>query len=271
MSILLSLYFPEGIVFAADKNVTRLYRTPGGIEPDVEVAAATKVIPWAGRRAVVGYCGLGHLGDLTLEEWMRQFAAKTRDFEDLTSLAVQMRQEIQRDFDRDYPEGTDISKEGLIVHLGGFRYESGIAVPAMYLISNTGLDRENAGYHDAERRFGGPSDELPKLAAQGDIKGLSDYKPWLEKIYRGGDLVWFNNGLLYPAFNVFKSHLWSALNMIRKSPIIPLPDTPSFEDRVAYCKMAIELYDSFFRHHFPPRYRSVGGGADVEGVPWPEG
>lgn len=45
MSILLSAYFPEGIVFPADKNVTNVYRTPGGVECAVGVAAATKVIP----------------------------------------------------------------------------------------------------------------------------------------------------------------------------------------------------------------------------------
>jgi hypothetical protein len=87
MSILLSAYFPEGIVFAADKNVTMLYETPTG-EPlqDVEAGAAAKVIPWARRRAVVGYCGCGSLAGIPIEEWMRQFAAQTRGFENLAQL-----------------------------------------------------------------------------------------------------------------------------------------------------------------------------------------
>jgi hypothetical protein len=46
VSILLSAYFPEGIVFAADKNVTMLYEAPDGSpQQDVEVGVATKIIP----------------------------------------------------------------------------------------------------------------------------------------------------------------------------------------------------------------------------------
>ena len=99
MSILVSIYFPEGIVFAADKNITFPYDTPYGTDQDVEVGAATKAIPWAYHRAVVGYCGLGQLAGLGIEEWMRQFVAQTRDFGDLASVASQMRDLIQHDFD----------------------------------------------------------------------------------------------------------------------------------------------------------------------------
>jgi len=273
MSILLSAYFPEGIVFAADKNATLLYSTPGCMnqDVDVEVGAATKVIPWARRRAVVGYCGLGRLAGLTMEEWMRQFAAQTRDFDDLAIIATQMRELIQRDFDQDYPEGVNIDNAGLIVHFGGFRYENGTPVPAMYLISNVPGFDEGGKYKRAVRNFRGPSDEVHKTwAVEGGVKHPSDYKPLVEQIYRDGGLLWFNNGLYFPAFNVLKGTLWAALTTIRNSGIIPLPSTPSLEDRVAYCKMSVELFDSFFRHHAPPRYRFVGGGADAEWVPWPE-
>lgn len=267
MSILLSAYFPEGIVFAADKNVTLLYLIPDGIDRDVEVGAATKVIPWARRRAVVGYCGLGHLAGLTVEEWMRQFAAQTRDFDDLATVATQMRELIQRDFDRDYPEGANIDRAGLIVHLGGFRYEDGIAVPAMYLVSNVPGFDESGKYGKPRRQFHGPSDELHTKISN---VGVKNFRSWLEQHYREGNLVWFNNGLLFPAFNVIKEGLWRILIALRNWEYTPLPKMPSLEDRVAYCKMSIELFDSFFRHHFQPRYRSVGGGVDAEWVPWPE-
>ena len=41
-------------------------------------------------------------------------------------------------------------------------------------------------------------------------------------------------------------------------------------DRIAFCMMAVNLYSSFFEHHFKPGERGVGGGADCEFLPWPE-
>lgn len=271
MSILLSAYFPEGIVFAADKNVTLLYRTAEGPQQDVQVGATTKVIPWARQRAVVGYCGLGQLAGLSMEEWMRQFAAQTREFDDLSAVAKQMRDLIQHDFDRDYPEGSDIDKAHLIVHLGGFRYQEGIAVPSMYLITNVhGMDEDTGQYDKPDRHFSKPNDELLRQATRAGIKHPSAYRPWLAQWCQRREPMWFNNGAGLFAFNVFKGVLWPALDVIRQSERLHLPKTPSLGDRIAYCKMAVDLFDSFFRHHFLPRYRSVGGGADAEVVPWPE-
>jgi hypothetical protein len=265
MSILLSAYFPEGIVFAADRNVTLLYGTPDDVKQDVEVGATTKVVPWAYRKAVVGYCGLGELAGLPMREWMQQFAAKTRDFDDLDKVATQMREEIQRDFNKDHPQGTNVEDAGLIIHLGGFKYESNVAVPAMYLISNVGIGLHGK-YTEAIRDFS-VSDELQTRVAS---VGAQGFRQWLEKFDEEGRLVWFNNGLYFPVFNVLKEGLWQTLNMLRKQPNVPLPQTSTLDDRVAYCKMAVELFDSFFRHHFRPSNRFVGGGADAEWVTWPE-
>jgi len=267
MSILLSAYFPEGIVFAADKNATLLYDTPQGAEQDVEVGVATKVVPWAFRRAVAGYCGLGNLAGLSLAEWLRQFAAKTRDFTDLEHLAIQMREEIQRDFEHDFPPDRDVAEAGLIVHLGGFRQHEGTWVPAMFYFSNVPGLTQDGGYTPAIRTFSSPRDDLRKFV---DRAGAPDFRTWLGKFYDDGNLLWFNNGLYYPAFNVFKESVWRALVALRISQYAALLGTPSLSDRVAYCRMAIDLFDSFFRHHFLPRYRSVGGGSDAEQVSWPE-
>jgi len=267
VSILLSAYFPEGVVFAADKNVTLLYDTAHGPEQDVEVGVATKVIPWAHRRAVVGYCGLAVLSGLPLQEWLRQFAAKTREFDDLSALAHDLKAEIQRDFDRDFPERQDVVDAGLIVHLGGFRQQGGVAVPAMYYISNVSGLIPNGRYGPAQRTFSGPSDEL---SAKVDPVGAERFRSWLADFYAAGNLLWFNNGLHYSAFNVFRQSVWSALDALRRSPLGVVRQTATLEDRVAYCRMAVDLYDSFFRYHFEPRHRSVGGGSDAEWVPWPE-
>jgi hypothetical protein len=198
---------------------------------------------------------------------MRQFAALTRDFDDITALATQMKEAIQRDFDRDYPENANPSQAGLIVHLGGFRYEDGIAIPAMYYISNVPGYCDCGRYSKATRRFNEPSDEFRDNYVSTDA---GECRQRLERLYREGGLIWFNNGLYFPIFNVFKEALWQALTALRDHRCDLLPETSTLADRVAYCKMAIELFGSFFRHHFMPSYRSVGGGADAEWVPWPE-
>ena len=166
MSILLSAYFPEGIVFAADKNTTLFYETSLGTYQDTEVGAATKVITWPDRKAVVGYCGLGELRGLRMEEWFRQFVAHTRDFDDLGSVALQMRQMIQQDFDQDYPPNAPVEDARLIIHIGGFSVENGIHVPVMYYMSNVpGMDR-HAKYAKAIREFSEPSDHLRRDATK---------------------------------------------------------------------------------------------------------
>jgi hypothetical protein len=267
VSILLSAYFPEGIVFAADKNVTMLYSLRGGVAQEVEVGIATKVIPWANRRAVVGFAGLGQLAGLPMWEWMRQFAAQTRDFEDLTVLARDLREAIQRDFGQDHSDTVDTELPGLIVHLGGFKRQSGVVVPAMYYIANVRGFDECGKYESARRNFNEPSDELAPALAR---VGVDEFRGWLEQKYRRGGLLWFNNGLYFQAFNALKSALWQALTAIRTSPCNFLALNPTLDDRIAYCRMAVELFGSFFQHHFVPSHRGVGGGVDVEWVVWPE-
>lgn len=271
MSILLSAYFPEGIVFAADKNVTCLYPAAGGlIDRDTEVGTATKVVPWAYRQAVAGFCGLGELAGLTMAEWMRQFAAATRGFDDLACVAHQMRDALQCDFDRDYPEGTDIRQAGLIVHFGGFRRQEAADVPAMYYIRNVpGLDLATGIYDDAVREFF-LSDELQRQAEQGGVRTASQYRTWLERIDAKKGLLWYNNGAGVGAFNVLKQTLWAALMFIREQNTMLLPADVTLSDRVAYCAMSVELFGSFYRYHYQPKYRTVGGGVNVEWVRWPE-
>ncbi len=262
MSILLSVYFPEGIVFATDKNMTRCYADG---DQDVDVGTATKVIPWPQRRAVVGYCGLAELVGIPMDEWLRQFVAQTRNFTSLESLAMQLQQQIQHDSSQDYPPGENCKDAGLIIHLGGFRTINGVSVPAMYLISNIPCDQTTGKYGDATRTFNQPTDQMANWQ-----NPPSSCRQQIEEIYKKGGLIWFNNGCDYPVFNVLKETLWAALNTIKQAGLGILPTTgDDLEDRVAYCKIAIELFGSFFANYYEPRDRSVGGGVDTEWVAWP--
>lgn len=270
MSILLCAYFPEGIVFAADKNLTMLCEyADGTLDHDILVGSAVKVIPWPNRKAVVGYCGLAQLAGIPLSEWIRQFVAQERDFDDLDSLESRLRNSIQRDFDGDYPGDVPPNGAGLIVQLGGFRYENGVPVPANYVISNVPKYDSCGEYAPPIKKLGGPDDRVRKIM-EGRRIGAAEFREWLVKFYDRGELLWFNDGRHFQAFNIFKGRLWQAIAQVRESPCSFLPPVATFDDRIAYCKMAVELYGSFFSHHFLPKDRSVGGGVDAEWVTWPE-
>ena len=269
MSILLSGYYPEGIVFAADKNATITYRDPGKkryVEP-----TATKVLSWPHQKAVVGFVGLGTLAGLDLDEWMRIFIAGSLDFEDFDSLAGSLRRKIQQDFSQEYPTDADVSDAHLVVHLGGFTRKQNVPVPVMYHIWNHGeIDTRTGAYPNARREF------YLREDVEAQFKGWpnpEDYpvrvRQRLQQMIDERRYFWFNNGANFAAFNVFKDAIWQALHAIRDAGFGP--KAPGLGARVAFCKMAVEVFGSYFTHHYDPAERVVGGGVDVAFIPWPEG
>lgn len=268
MSILLSTYWKEGIVFSADRNATIIYKTRRGPGQYVEVGHLAKVIAWPKKRAVVGFIGLGELAGLRIDEWMRQFIAQTRDYGDIDLLAQELCDLIQEDFNYDHPSGTDIRHAGLIVHLGGFKYYDAVLVPVMHLVTNVPGLKERGGYPDATRDFT-VSDQIPGVMKQWGV----DYPPGVRdkilEIDKRGDFLWFNNGYMYPAFNAFKGALWQVLQVLRKEAMLP-PDPTTIQDRIAFSEMAVRVFGLSFEHHFLPEERVVGGGADSDWIRWPK-
>jgi len=261
MSILLSVYFREGIVFAADKNATLTFADG---TRDVEVGKFTKVLAWPYRRAAVGWCGLGSLGGLPTDDWLRVFIAQHRDFDDLDQLAANLVRAIQVDFDREYATDPPPADAGLIIHLGGFKAVGEQVVPAMYHIYN--VDMEGGTYGPAARLFVQSED----VKAQFDEWGPEDYPARVqerlgEMLDERDHILWFNNGAMFPIFNILKGHLWSALSDLRRLTSQPA----SLDDLQAYCRMAVSLYGSWFEEHSLPHQRAVGGGVDAVSIPWP--
>ena len=269
MSILLSAYYPEGIVFVADKNATISYSSLQEKKRYVE-PTATKVLSWPRQKAIVGFVGLGELAGLPLYEWMRVFIASTRDFKDIARLAKKLKNAVQKDFQKDHPDGTDVSESQLIIHLGGFTKKQGVHVPVMYHIWNHGgIDANTGSYPLGERQF----------RISEDVKGCfenwpnpNDYpkrvRDRLQNMINERRYFWFNNGANIGAFNVFKDFIWHALQIIQDAGFAT--KYKGLGARVAFCKMAVEVFGVYFTHHFFPEDRAVGGGVDVAFIPWPK-
>jgi hypothetical protein len=269
MSILLSAYYPEGIVYVADKNITFTVNTLNGTRKYVE-PTGTKVLSWPNNKAIIGYVGLGSLAGLTLEEYLRTFIAGTRDFTDIDLLANQLRDQIQVDFSEDFAT-KEVDDKQLIFHLGGFTKKDNVTVPVLYHIWNyTGIvDPKTGEYPPGERIF--------KLTE--DIERT--FKKWpnpedypqkirinLQNMVDDNRYLWFNNGYNLGAFNLFKDIVWQALCYLQNTPFAF--EISGINSRVAFCRMAVELFSSYFTYYKFPEDRIVGGGSEAVYIPWPE-
>lgn len=264
MSILLSGYYPEGIVFAADKNATITYDSSEKkrhVEP-----TSTKVLSWPHRKAVVGFVGLGRLAGLSLDEWMRIFIAGNRDFENFESLAKNLKCNIQKDSDQEYAMDADVKKAHLVIHLGGFTRKDDVVVPVMYHICNHGKIVSRTGKYPPAKRIFDLCEAVERWSQPEDYP--ERVRERLQRMLDERQYLWFNNGAHFAAFNVFKEVIWQALNVIQDAGFGQ--KAVGLGARVAFCKMAVEVFGSYFTHHYYPEDRAVGGGVDVAFIPWPE-
>ncbi len=219
---------------------------------------------------MVGFVGLGMLASYTLDEWMRTFIAGAHDFDNFGVLAEELKAKIQADFDKDFPGNADVREAHLIIHLGGFVKKGDVFVPVMcHIWNHDGIDPKTGHYPPAERIF--------RLSE--DIE--SNFKKWpnpedyparirqrLQRMIDERRYLWFNNGANLGAFLIFRDFIWQALHTIQDAGFGPT--FTGLGARVAFCKMAVEVFGSYFTHHFDPEDRIVGGGVDIGSIPWPQ-
>jgi hypothetical protein len=79
--------------------------------------------------------------------------------------------------------------------------------------------------------------------------------------------LWYCNGANLGAFLVFRDYVWGALHTIQDYGFAP--KLTGLWARISFCKMAVELFGSYFTHHYYPEDRIVGGGSDAVHIPWP--
>ena len=263
MSILLSLYTKDGIVFAADKNLT-LRQIDTGKQTILE-GDLTKVLMWPNRRAVVGFVGLAQLEDLKTDEWLRIFIAETRNFNSLEATASLLGERLNS------VVGTirgSVAEYRLMIHLGGFESIDNIPTPVMYTITNIPELDGKGGYASATRHFDIVEVFRPAYESWPDPSEYpSEIRERLEEMENRDHFLWFNNGDMYPAFNIFKAAMYAALRIVKRD--YAKTETWTLFDWQAWAKMCIELHGLYYRHNLPADKRVVGGGVDIGIIPWP--
>lgn len=256
MSILIVEALSEGLIFAADRNITAL--SAGGTSR--QVSPRPKVLKWPNDKAVIGFVGAAQINNQPIHEWILKFIDEFKDFSSFEEVSKELssRVETQRKID----EGNKLASP-LIIHLGGFEERERAMVPVIWVIRNTHkLGRYE--YKDIRKDFECKEafweffpdtypDEIRKL-----LKVLGkQFKPF-----------WFHQGIDLMTFNVLQDTIKSSFRFLCEQH--PDHDFPkNLAEWEKYLRLQVLMYGSYYEAFFPTGQQFVGGGVDIESIPWP--
>jgi hypothetical protein len=251
MSILICEILDQGIVFAADRNLTvnDKYQDEG-----------VKIIRWPHRRALLGCVGLVSVGDRSVYEWLYDFISDHSDFTDPAEVAHKLRGGLQNLFAAVNPPKLTI------VEFATFGHKDGHIVPEFWHVTNAqGFDEVKGEYLPAGSSFKA-SEEIcgHHLSGIPPAELRTKLKEWAEQ-HRP---FWFHQGYKLGIFNTLKAAVREATRVVQTARLMQTPTT--LEDWEQHAKMSVLIYGAYFEALFPPGQRYVGGGADVLSIPWPD-
>lgn len=151
MSLLVANVVPEGLIFAADRNLSN----PDGCV----VGTAPKVLKWHDPALLVGYVGEALVAGEPMHEWLHRFLEQNAT-NDLRTLATRLADDLELGF-----AGLPESARGTIVHVGAFEQTDDGPLPAIWYIRDAEIQSDGSIKHKA--RFE-PRDELKQDPASGD-------------------------------------------------------------------------------------------------------
>ena len=259
VSILVVQLVPEGLLFGADRNITRRLRRG----PDVLASGQSqrpKVLRWPNRQVVIGYVGRASVAGQPADAWLYDFIGRNLD----TNLSLrQLADNLKSDLECDL--GAELSTKEMILHLGGFVEDAGQQKPEVWYVRNArGLDE--LGYTDIVDEFD-VSDEIPKY-----FSGMTgdQIRANVEQRAKNWEPFWFHQGYDLATFNMLDQVLRAGMRpIIQNHPDHQFPD--SLQEWSKHLKMAILTYGAYFEAFYPPFKQQVGGGADVVWAKWPRG
>lgn len=263
MSVLVLNVIPEGIIMGTDRLV-RFGPDPNG---QIGVTEGFKILRWPNRRAIMGFVGMGDLGRQanrnSTYEWLSDFIGTHHDFESLSVLAQNLCDAIQQQYETDGWTGQN--DEVLVVELAGFHTNAaGIAVPQVWHIANThGI--VDGTYGNIDGHFGVSEEcrsKYPQLQPVQLRQRMGVRPHW---IHQTGEFQLFNN--LCRALDAF-----FRLRLLQFG-INPAAEPPGYDRLVDFesrVRMKILSYGAYNDAFETPTARSVGLGADVLFLEWPE-
>ena len=268
MSVMIVQILPQGIILAADRNITsmRLGAGVGGSQIIVVLGQSQrpKVLRWPNRKALIGYVGAARIGDIPSDEWLYDHIGNHLDISNFEQLANDLTNSVQRQ--RSLDEGNN-EPEHLIIHLAGFEQREGHMVPVVYYIRNHHAVIENKPgeyYTDIRKEF------ICTEEFWGYFSGVSPehIRRQLEERVNNNQPFWFHQGYDLSIFNTLDVFLQGAFTLLHQvHPAHPSPQTLSEWEQ--YLKMSILTYGAYFQAFKGPGEQYVGGGADTVSLKWP--
>jgi hypothetical protein len=261
VSILVVHLVPEGLLFAADRNVTTS-RSDGRIER-VGQTQKPKVLRWPNRDLIVGYVGEAAVGDLGTDDWLYAFIGRhLRDDEMLADLAAALRDDLDAAQQAGEVDGV------LVVHLGGFERVDGDWTPRIWYVHNSaGLTDEGA--YLLGDKFNA-SEEIAKPDYFGSKSGTEIRTEVVQRVQAWNPFS-FRQGYDLGAFNTFDLVLRAGMKAIVETHPLKLHPFPQdLREWSKHVRFAVLAYGAYFAAFYEPFEQYVGGGADVVSVPWPD-
>ncbi|MBA7514790.1 hypothetical protein ES705_06825 [subsurface metagenome] len=268
MSILVVQVLYEGIIFGADRNVTRtsIHKTEDGKTVYIFKGQSQrpKVLRWPNNKALIGYVGAATIGGIPTDEWLYDFIGRNFGFQNFEALAYGLKDEVQAQ--RIIDEGHE-EAELLIIHVAGFEEREEHQVPVIWYITNSHKLDPNIGYTEINKDFGA-SEEFWKKKYVGHHTP-QDIRIYLREKAENYEPFWFHQGFDLAIFNTLDFVLRKSIFrlLIKNHPNHKFPST--LNEWSQYFKMSILTYQSYFQSFYGPSEQYVGGGVDIVSLPWP--
>lgn len=267
MSLLVIEALSEGIIFAADRNIT-LATIGKGTE---QVERQAKVLKWPNNKAIIGYVGAANISEKTTEEWIKLFIEEFKEFSSFEEISEILSTRLTEIWKSKY---SNYIVPGLLIHIGGFEKRNGYVIPTIWFIRNV-HDMSIFEYKNSTLEFK-YSDEFLNIYSKRFEKyypGRKIYNDEIRKILKVWakqyNRFWFHHGFDLVTFNVLQSSLESAFKLlVDNHPNHDFPSKIGMWEK--HLRFQILMYGAYFEAFYEKGKHFVGGGVDVESIPWPE-
>lgn len=270
MSILVVQVLPQGIMLAADRNITQRRVSVDARGRSVTVifgqSQRPKVLRWPNRKALIGYVGVAKIGGGPADEWLYEYIGEHLDFSSFEMLARDLTDAVQRQ--RALDEGNE-EPEHLILHLAGFEERDAYQVPVVWYIRNHHGHgaRDSAGeyYTDIRKEFQ-CTEEFWQYFPNITPDQIRDH---LDQLALKNQPFWFHQGYDLGTFNALDAFLRGAFTLLYQThPDHSFPKT--IREWEQHLRMAVLTYGAYFQAFKGPGEQYVGGGVDAVSLEWPE-
>jgi hypothetical protein len=259
MSIFVGEVVADGIVFAADKNVTITKFDGDGNAVSTVQDLGSKILRWPKRKALLGYVGCAQIGSQTTHDWLYDFIGEHIDFTEPAVVAYDLRDRLQTRIG-----GPDAP--ACIVQFATFVNREGHIVPEFWHITNIpGLTP--TGYQPASETFSA-SERLLGFHLIDEGVTPAGIREYLRNRALQFAPFWFHQGIGLDVFNTLSEAARQAFALLQQRGSLQRPG--NLAEWEQYARMWVLIYGAYFEALGAPGEKYVGGGADVLSIPWPE-